>query len=79
MIRQTGRPILLEVDGGVKADNAGAIVNAGADILVAGSAIFEAPGRDYRRAIAQLRAAGSATGDGQSMTKLAPASSRKRQ
>jgi len=27
---------------------------------VAGSAIFEAPGRDYRRAIAQLRAAGSA-------------------
>jgi ribulose-phosphate 3-epimerase len=60
MIRQTGRTILLEVDGGVKADNAGAIVNAGADILVAGSAIFEAPGRNYRRAIAQLRAAGSA-------------------
>ncbi len=81
MIRQTGRTILLEVDGGVKPDNAGAIVNAGADILVAGSAIFEAPGRNYRRAIAQLRAAGSATGDGQSMTKtkLAPASSRKRQ
>ena len=60
MIRQTGRPILLEVDGGVKADNAGEIVGAGADILVAGSAIFEAPGRDYRRVIAQLRAAGSA-------------------
>ncbi|TAL11150.1 MAG: ribulose-phosphate 3-epimerase [Nitrospirae bacterium] len=59
MIRQTGRPVLLEVDGGVKADNAGAIVKAGADILVAGSAIFEAPGRDYRRAIAQLRAADS--------------------
>jgi len=57
MIRHTGRPILLEVDGGVKADNAGAIVNAGADILVAGSAIFEAPGGNYRRAIAQLRAA----------------------
>ena len=64
MIRQTGRTILLEVDGGVKADNAGAIVNAGADILVAGSAIFEAPGRNYRRAIAQLRAAGSAAGNG---------------
>jgi ribulose-phosphate 3-epimerase len=59
MIRQTGRPILLEVDGGVKVDNAGAIVNAGADILVAGSAIFEAPGRDYRRVIARMRAAGS--------------------
>ena len=63
MIRQTGRPILLEVDGGIKADNAGAIVNAGADILVAGSAIFEAPGCDYRRVIAQLRAAGSAAGN----------------
>lgn len=60
MIQHTGRTILLEVDGGVKADNAGAIVNAGADILVAGSAIFEVPGRNYRRAIAQLRAAGSA-------------------
>jgi ribulose-phosphate 3-epimerase len=78
MIRQTGRPILLEVDGGVKADNAGEIVNAGADILVAGSAIFEAPGHDYRRAIAQLRAAGSA-GNGQSVTKPTPTSSRKRQ
>jgi ribulose-phosphate 3-epimerase len=64
MIRQTGRTILLEVDGGVKADNAGAIVRAGADILVAGSAIFEAPGRNYRRAISQLRAAGSAAGNG---------------
>ena len=64
MIRQTDRPILLEVDGGVKADNAGEIVNAGADILVAGSAIFGAPGRDYRRVIAQLRAAGSAADNG---------------
>ncbi len=60
MIRQTGRPILLEVDGGVKADNAGEIVNAGADILVAGSAIFEAPGHNYRHAIAQLRTTGAA-------------------
>ncbi len=57
MIDRTDRPVLLEVDGGVKADNAGAIVAAGADILVAGSAIFEAPGGDYRKAIADLRAA----------------------
>ncbi len=71
MIRQIGRPILLEVDGGVKADNAGAIVEAGADILVAGSAIFEAPDRDYRRAIAQLRTAGSSAGNG----KTAPSKS----
>jgi ribulose-phosphate 3-epimerase len=60
MIAKTGKPVLLEVDGGIKADNAGSIVEAGADILVAGSAIFEAPGRDYKRIIAQLRAAGAA-------------------
>jgi len=64
MIKHAGGAAVLEVDGGVKADNACAIVDAGADILVAGSAIFEAPGRDYRRAIAQLRAASSAAGDG---------------
>ncbi len=64
MIAKTGKPVLLEVDGGIKVDNAGEIVNAGADILVAGSAIFETPGRDYRTVIARLRAAGSTTGDG---------------
>ena len=74
MIRQTGRTILLEVDGGVKADNAGAIVNAGADILVAGSAIFEAPGGNYRRAIAQLRAAGSAGNEKAAASKSSPRS-----
>jgi len=55
--------VLLEVDGGVKVDNAAAIVAAGADILVAGSAIFEAPGRDYRRVIAQLRRGGAPASD----------------
>jgi ribulose-phosphate 3-epimerase len=59
MIDRTGRSVLLEVDGGVKVDNAGAIVAAGADILVAGSAIFEAPGHDYRLVITQLRAGGA--------------------
>jgi ribulose-phosphate 3-epimerase len=60
MIDATGRPILLEVDGGVKVDNVGAITAAGADILVAGSAIFEAPGCDYKNTIARMReAAGS--------------------
>ena len=62
MITQTGRPILLEVDGGVKVDNAGAIVTAGADILVSGSAIFDAPGHDYRSVIAKMRAAGDGNG-----------------
>jgi ribulose-phosphate 3-epimerase len=64
MIDKSGRPVLLEVDGGVKVDNAGEIVNAGADILVAGSAIFETPGRDYRSVIARLRTAGSTVGNG---------------
>ena len=60
LIDATGRPILLEVDGGVKVDNARAIAAAGADILVAGSAIFEAPGCDYKSTIARMRAAANA-------------------
>ena len=47
------RDFLIEVDGGVGAANAGALVEAGADVLVAGSAIFGQP--DYRQAIARLR------------------------
>ncbi|MGD9583303.1 MAG: ribulose-phosphate 3-epimerase [Lysobacterales bacterium] len=50
---QTGRRIRLEVDGGVKAQNIGAIVAAGADTIVAGSAVFGAS--DYRAVIAELR------------------------
>lgn len=50
-----GKPIRLEIDGGVKADNIGAIAAAGADTFVAGSAIFNAP--DYAQIIAQMRAA----------------------
>jgi ribulose-phosphate 3-epimerase len=57
LIDGLGLPILLEVDGGVKVDNAGAIAAAGADILVAGSAIFEAPGCDYKNTIARMREA----------------------
>ena len=60
LIDGTGLPILLEVDGGVKVDNAGAIAAAGADILVAGSAIFEAPGCDYKNTIARMREAAGA-------------------
>ena len=47
---------LLEVDGGVKVDNAAQILAAGADVLVAGSAIFSS--RDYAGTIAAMRAAG---------------------
>ncbi len=64
MIDRLGHAVLLEVDGGIKVDNAAAIVEAGADVLVAGSAIFEAPGRDYRKVIGELRVAGKTSGNG---------------
>src|SRR5919108_4038183 len=48
-----GRPIRIEVDGGINAETAAAAVAAGADVLVAGSAIFGAP--DYARATEALR------------------------
>jgi ribulose-phosphate 3-epimerase len=44
-IDASGRDIWLEVDGGIKADNIGAVANAGADTFVAGSAIFGAKDR----------------------------------
>ncbi len=45
IIDQSGRDIRLEIDGGVKVDNIGAVTEAGADTFVAGSAIFSA-GKD---------------------------------
>ncbi len=54
-IDASGRDIMLEVDGGVKADNIAAIARAGADTFVAGSAIFGA--KDYKATIAAMRAA----------------------
>ena len=54
-IDASGKPIRLEIDGGVKADNIGEIAAAGADTFVAGSAIFNAP--DYAEVIARMRAA----------------------
>ena len=55
MIDRCGKAIRLEIDGGVKPDNIGAIAAAGADTFVAGSAIFGHP--DYAQVIAQMRAA----------------------
>jgi len=52
--QRTGRPIMLEVDGGVKVDNIAGIAKAGADTFVAGSAIFGAG--DYHAAVARMRA-----------------------
>ncbi|WP_345293644.1 ribulose-phosphate 3-epimerase [Luteimonas vadosa] len=50
-----GKPIRLEIDGGVKPDNIGAIAAAGADTFVAGSAIFGQ--RDYADVIRRMRQA----------------------
>lgn len=52
-ITASGREIRLEIDGGVKVDNIGAIARAGADTFVAGSAIFGA--KDYRATIEAMR------------------------
>ena len=52
-IKASGRDIHLEIDGGVKIDNAAAIARAGADAFVAGSAIFGSP--DYAATISAIR------------------------
>jgi ribulose-phosphate 3-epimerase len=56
MLDRIGSHALLEVDGGVKAENAAQVLEAGADVLVAGSAIFS--GSDYAARITALRTAG---------------------
>ena len=54
-----GRPIDLEVDGGVTADNAAEVTAAGANALVAGSAVFKGGPQAYRDNIAAIRHAAS--------------------
>ncbi|MNT88330.1 Ribulose-phosphate 3-epimerase [compost metagenome] len=58
-----GRPVWLEIDGGVKADNIAAIARAGADTFVAGSAVFGAPDADggYSSILYRLREAATVT------------------
>jgi ribulose-phosphate 3-epimerase len=53
-IDASGRDVMLEVDGGIKAENIAEVARAGADTFVAGSAIFGA--RDYKAVIAAMRA-----------------------
>ncbi|MEY3338757.1 MAG: ribulose-phosphate 3-epimerase [Steroidobacteraceae bacterium] len=54
-IDASGRDIRLEVDGGIKADNIGAVAAAGADTFVAGSAIFGSA--DYAATVRAMRGA----------------------
>ncbi|HXX56535.1 MAG TPA: ribulose-phosphate 3-epimerase [Thermodesulfovibrionales bacterium] len=53
MIDERGLPVFIEVDGGIKYENAREVADAGAEILVMGSAFFHSP--DYRELTAKLR------------------------
>ena len=55
LIDRSGRDIMLEVDGGVNAATAPSIIEAGADVLVAGSAVFKGDQGKYAANIAALR------------------------
>jgi ribulose-phosphate 3-epimerase len=55
MIDETGREIDLEVDGGVNPDTAREAIAAGADVLVAGTAVFQGGPQAYAQNIARLR------------------------
>jgi ribulose-phosphate 3-epimerase len=57
MIDATGRDIFLQIDGGITPATAPGVVAAGADCLIAGTAVFGKP--DYAKAIAEIRAAGA--------------------
>lgn len=56
MIQASGSAALIEIDGGVTLDNAASILEAGADVLVAGNTVFSAA--QPEAAIAQLKATG---------------------
>jgi ribulose-phosphate 3-epimerase len=53
IVRENGLSTLIEVDGGVKLDNAAEVVSAGADILVMGSAFFNSG--DYGKVVKKFR------------------------
>ena len=54
-IKERGLSILVEADGGIKADNIGRVVKAGAEVIVSGSGIFKTP--DYAETISKMRKA----------------------
>ena len=55
LIEQKKLPILIEVDGGIKADNIDSVVSAGGEVIVSGSGIFKTA--DYAATIRQMRKA----------------------
>lgn len=57
VIEQRKLPILIEADGGIKADNIARVVEAGAEVIVSGSGIFKTS--DYADTIRRMREAGN--------------------
>ncbi len=55
MVSATGRAVDLEVDGGINPDTAKQVIAAGADVLVAGSAVFTGNSQHYQKNIDSLR------------------------
>lgn len=55
MIRAEGRPIMLQVDGGINPGTAREVIAAGANVLVAGSAVFKGSPKAYAKHIEALR------------------------
>ena len=53
MVTEAGLSLEIEVDGGIKADNVAQVVRAGADVIVAGSALFGAP--DFEAEVRKFR------------------------
>jgi len=62
-IVRRGLDVDIEVDGGIAADTAPIVVGAGANVLVAGSAVFASPGKNYPAAIAELRRGAARAGE----------------
>lgn len=52
-VKEKGLSVLVEADGGIKADNIGRVVKAGAEVIVSGSGIFKTP--DYADTIRRMR------------------------
>jgi ribulose-phosphate 3-epimerase len=55
MCDERGLDPWIEVDGGLKANNTWQVIEAGANAIVAGSAVFNTPNHDYAKAIADIR------------------------
>jgi ribulose-phosphate 3-epimerase len=56
-IERRGLDVDIQVDGGINTDTVATVVEAGANVLVAGYGVYRAPNHDYAAAIATLRAA----------------------